>query len=129
MGLLIRNAGVAVNELLDKDILLINQGAIAEQLVGQELLAYQDCYEEAKLHYWCRDVKGSLAEVDYVININSQIIPIEVKSGKSGSLKSLQLMMKEKNLPLGVRISQHPLQYMTSYYPFHFTLSVNLNAS
>ncbi len=111
VGLLNRNAGVGVNELLNKDILLINQGAIAEQLVGQELTAYQDCYDEAKLHYWCRDVKGSLAEVDYIININSQIVPIEVKSGKSGRLKSLQLMMKEKNLPLGIRISQHALQF------------------
>jgi uncharacterized protein len=110
VGLLNRNSGIAVNELMNKDILLINQGAIAEQLAGQELLAYQDCYEEAKLHYWSRDTKGSSAEVDYVININSKIIPIEVKSGKNGRLKSLQLMLKEKNLPLGVRISQLPLQ-------------------
>ena len=98
MGLLNRNAGIAVNELLSQDILLMNQGAIAEQLVGQELIAYQDCYEEAKLYYWCREEKGSLAEVDYVLNVDSQIIPVEVKSGKSGRLKSLQLMLKEKNL-------------------------------
>ena len=117
-----RNARLAINELLDKNILLINQGAMAEQLAGQELLAYQDCYEEAKLYYWCRETRGSLAEVDYVINIDSQIVPIEVKSGKKGTLKSLQLMMKEKNLPLGMRLSQLPLQYHDNLLSIPFYL-------
>ncbi len=122
IGLLVRNAGLAINELLDKNILLINQGAMAEQLAGQELLAYQDCYEEAKLHYWCRETRGSLAEVDYVINIDSQIVPIEVKSGKKGTLKSLQLMMKEKLCPVGMRISQLPLQYHDNLLSIPFYL-------
>ena len=96
VGLLNRNAGIAVNELLSQDILLINQGAIAEQLVGQELIAYQDCYEEAKLYYWCREEKGSLAEVDYVLNVDSQIIPVEVKSGKSGRFEISTVNAKRK---------------------------------
>lgn len=122
VGLANRNAGVGINELLNKEILLINQGAIAEQFAGQELLAYHDCYEEAKLYYWFRDVQGSMAEVDYVININSQIIPIEVKSGEKGHLKSLQRLMKEKNLPLGVRISQQPLHYHDNVLSIPFYL-------
>ncbi len=96
VGLTNRNTGIAVNELLDKNILLLNQGAMVEQLVGQELLAYQDCYDEAKLFYWCRDVKGSTAEVDYVLNFNSKNCAHRSKIWKMARLKSLQLMLKRK---------------------------------
>ena len=75
----------------------------------QELLAYQDCRLEPQLHYWSRDEIGSQAEVDYLISLDSQIIPIEVKSGTTGKLKSMHLLMREKNLPLGIRLSESPL--------------------
>ncbi|MCB1083955.1 MAG: hypothetical protein KDK61_06560, partial [Simkania sp.] len=39
----------------------------------------------------------------------SAIIPIEVKAGKTGRLRSLQTFMKEKQSPLGVKISMSPL--------------------
>lgn len=110
VGLVDRSAGISITDLLREDIILVNQGMIAEQLAGQELLAYQDCYDEPQLFFWERDRKGSLAEVDYVITVNSRIIPIEVKAGSPGRLKSLHVMMTEKQLPLGVRISQLPLQ-------------------
>jgi len=48
--------------------------------------------------------------VDYVLNIDSLIIPIEVKAGKTGSLRSLHLLMEERGLPLGIRISGKALQ-------------------
>lgn len=110
MGLTTRSVGVGVNELLQAEIFLVNHGALAEQFVGQELLAYQDCYAEGKLFFWSREEKSSMAEVDYVTTINSTIVPIEVKAGSTGRLKSLQLMLTEKKLPLGVRISQLPLR-------------------
>jgi predicted AAA+ superfamily ATPase len=78
--------------------------------VGQELLAYQDCYEEPQLYFWARDTKGSSSEVDYVLTFNSKIIPIEVKSGNTGHLTSLHIMLQEKQLSWGIRISQQPLQ-------------------
>ncbi len=111
VGLVVRSTGISPNELLREDINLINRGAIAEQLVGQELLAYQDFYEEPQLYYWSREERGSLAEVDFVTHLDSKIIPIEVKSGSKGHMKSLQLMLKEKNLPLGIRVFQLPAQY------------------
>ncbi|MCX7116103.1 MAG: ATP-binding protein [Gammaproteobacteria bacterium] len=98
-------------ELLLNDIILVNRGAIAEQFVGQELLAYSPNYEEAKLFFWCREKKSSMAEVDYIISVGSQLIPIEVKAGSTGQLKSLHLLMHEKNMPLGVRVSQLPLHF------------------
>jgi predicted AAA+ superfamily ATPase len=96
-------------ELLLKDMILLNRGAMAEQFVGQELLAYQPYYEEAKLYFWCREKKSSMAEVDFLITVGSNIVPVEVKAGATGQLKSLHLLMNEKQLTLGIRVSQHPL--------------------
>ncbi|MBS0349649.1 MAG: ATP-binding protein [Proteobacteria bacterium] len=109
VGLLVRSTSITANELLKENIHLINRGAIAEQLAGQELLAYQDFYQEPQLYFWHREERGSLAEVDFVTNLNSQIVPIEVKSGNKGQRKSLQIFLAEKKIPLAVRISQLPL--------------------
>lgn len=110
VGLMIYASRVGAELLLD-DVMLVNRGAIAEQYVGQELLAYMPNYEEAKLYFWSRDKKSSMAEVDFIITVGSKIIPIEVKAGSTGQLKSLHLLMQEKNLTLGVRVSQQPLSY------------------
>jgi predicted AAA+ superfamily ATPase len=99
------------SELVLDDIILVNRGAIAEQFVGQELLAYSPAYEEAKLFFWSREKKSSMAQVDYIITDRAKIIPIEVKAGSTGALKSLHLLMSENKLNLGVKISQQPLSY------------------
>ncbi len=65
--------------------------------------------EPKELFYWAREVKSSQAEIDYVVQIDGKIIPIEVKSGKTGRLKSLQIFLQEKNIPMGVKVSQEPL--------------------
>lgn len=98
-------------EWMLNDIFLVNRGAIAEQFVGQELLAYAPSYDDAKLYFWCREKKSSMAEVDYITTVGAQIIPIEVKGGSTGQLKSFHLLMKEKNITLGIRISQQPLHF------------------
>lgn len=97
--------------LLEEDLLLINRGALAEQFVAQELLAYQPVYIENQLFYWDRAKGSSTAEVDYVINVDDKIIPIEVKSGKTGSLRSLQLFLNEKKRDFGIRLSLKPLSF------------------
>jgi predicted AAA+ superfamily ATPase len=110
VGLVTRHSGLTANDILNKEMTLVNQGALTEQFVGQELLAYQNCYDEPELYFWARDAKGSSAEVDYVLTYHSTIIPIEVKSGSTGHLKSLHSMLQEKRLPIGVRVSEQPLQ-------------------
>lgn len=97
--------------LQQKDLLLINRGMLAEQFVGQELLAYKDPYFPQPLYYWEREKKGSEAEIDYILNIGESIIPIEVKSGKTGSLRSLQLFLNEKQQSIGVRFSMKALSF------------------
>lgn len=109
MGLLKRTAKLDIELLFTEDLMLLNRGAMSEQFVGQELLAYQDPYDEPQLYYWSRDKKNSMAEVDYILNVDANIIPIEVKAGKTGRLKSLHMLMAEKDLPIGVRISAKPL--------------------
>ncbi len=110
VGLMVYASHVPSEWFLD-DIILLNRGALAEQFVGQELLAYSPVYDEGHLYFWCREKKSSMAEVDFITTVGAQIIPIEVKAGSTGQLKSLHLLMKEKNLKLGIRVSQHPLSY------------------
>jgi len=93
----------------DDDILQIRSGALAEQVVGQELIAYQDPYESPQLFFWKREKKNSSAEVDYVIQNRTAIIPVEVKAGKTGHLKSLARFCEEKKPPVGLKISAAPL--------------------
>jgi uncharacterized protein len=68
----------------------IYRGAMAEQFVGQEITVSQN----GSLYYWDRQAKSSSAEVDYLVVLGGTIHPVEVKSGASGSLKSLHLFME-----------------------------------
>jgi len=87
------------------DLILINQGAVSEQFVGQHLLHSQPSYKPPELHYWVREKSSSSAEVDYVVALGSDIIPIEVKAGKTGRLRSLQLFMDTKPSTVAVRFN------------------------
>jgi len=73
------------------DLLGVYNGALAEQYVGQELLAAtgQDLY------YWSRSARGSTAEVDYLVSPRGSIRGVEVKSGPAGKLKSMHLLLSE----------------------------------
>lgn len=97
--------------ILNDHLMQINRGAIAEQFVGQELLANHSPYQEAKLFYWESQKNTSDIEVDFLYVYEGIIFPVEVKAGMTGKLKSLQAYMQEKKIPIGIRISQRPLSY------------------
>ncbi|MEN8116098.1 MAG: AAA family ATPase [Bacteroidota bacterium] len=78
-------------EFLKAELLNIYNGALAEQFVGQEMFMAQN----DELYYWSRQAKSSNAEVDFLASYHNNILGIEVKSGASGSLKSLHLLLKE----------------------------------
>lgn len=84
---------------------LVNKGSITEMVAGLELLKYNAPSRKHDLYYWQNIKRGGQAEVDYVIGYDMQVLPIEVKAGTSGSMKSLYRMMEEKHLPRGVRCS------------------------
>lgn len=105
-GIFQRLLGLNIADLLlENDFDAINKGAIAEQYTGLELLKAASCYRQETLYFWHREAKNSNAEVDYVAQKKDQIIPVEVKSGKKGSMQSLHLFMQEKQSPFGVRFS------------------------
>lgn len=89
----------------------LNDGALAEQVVGQLLLAYADPYITPHLFFWARDAKSASAEVDFIIAIDGNILPIEVKFGAHGHLKSLHVFLNEKKSKLGIKVSSSPLSY------------------
>lgn len=111
VGLLQSATELDYDSTFNEDILQINSGVIAEQFVGQELIAYSGFYDSKELYFWEREKKTSTAELDYVAQYGRYIVGIEVKAGKTGRLKSLKQFMEEKNSPLGVRISTNPLSF------------------
>jgi len=130
-GLVNYVAGIQKEVFNAKDILDVWRGNIAEQVVAQELLS-NDCKVSSKRKYWVRDKKGSDAEVDFIIRKDSQIIPIEVKSGHNSKLKSLQIFMENSNAEIAVRIWSQPFsvdeitlpnskQYRLYNVPFYYT--------
>lgn len=93
--------------ILDPVHSIINRGAVSEAFVGQELLAYSHPMIKNSLYYWVREKRGSMAEIDYVTAINGRVTPIEVKSGITGSLKSLHTFLREKKTAdYGLQFSQ-----------------------
>lgn len=109
IGLMQYSSRLGADILLADDILLLNRGALAEQFVGQELLTIMRPYEQSELFYWERNKAGSTAEVDYISHAKTTIFPVEVKAGKTGRLRSLQVFLQEKKLEWGIRISQKEL--------------------
>ncbi len=87
-----------------EDLTLIHAGALAEQFVGQELIAYANPHDRMQLHFWEREKKDSSAEVDYILPVGPHIVPIEVKAGATGKLRSIHSFMEEKKSPFGIRI-------------------------
>ena len=114
-GLCCASLGLSLSQLLSlNEISMINNGAMAEQFVGQILRTISPPYIPSDLYYWQREQKGALAEVDYIIQHENEIVPIEVKAGTPGSLKSLREFMSEKKRRVAVRInSDRPSIYVT----------------
>ena len=90
-----------------KDICDVWRGRIAEHIVAQELVAYDN--DIALRHnYWRRDKEGSDAEVDFLYQFKSLVVPIEVKSGHNAKLKSLHLFMEKAPHAIAIRVWSNP---------------------
>lgn len=73
----------------------VNQGEIVESFIGQELMAYGASNMRGPLYYWHREVRASEAEIDYLTVIAGEVIPIEVKSGRGSTLRSLHAFLEQ----------------------------------
>ncbi len=106
IGLMQRALRLEHSILFNNNLMQINSGSIAEQYVGQELIALENQYENNKLFFWARDAKSSNAEIDYMAMVENIPVPVEVKAGKTGSLKSMRLFLNEHpNSNFGIRFS------------------------
>ena len=84
---------------------LVNKGALTEMIAGLELLRYRTPNMRHELFYWVRKAKNAQAEVDYLATYQSEVLPIEVKAGTQGGMKSLWQFMREKKLKNAIRAS------------------------
>jgi predicted AAA+ superfamily ATPase len=91
-GLMNYFVGIQKDIIGTDDLSQIYKGKMIEHLTGQELLAAQ--YNTLNsLYFWVKEKKESTAELDFLISFDGQIIPVEVKSGKTGTLRSLHQFM------------------------------------
>lgn len=95
IGLMQSLCGIPAGEVIQSaDLLVTYKGSLCEQFVGQELKAAGGSQND-QLFFWSRAAKSSNAEVDYLLVQNGKILPLEIKNGPAGRLKSLHLFMEE----------------------------------
>ncbi|MBI4649497.1 MAG: ATP-binding protein [Bacteroidia bacterium] len=106
IGICQRSLKLKIADFLIADNLnQMNKGNIVEQFVGIELIKYLFSGSKPELFYWHREKYGSSAEVDYVLELNNHIVPVEVKSGTQGKMQSLFIFLESKKASKGIRIS------------------------
>lgn len=112
-GLMLRLLGITMGDttMLTTQVLtatasdLVNKGFMAELVAGLELLHYMTPNLRHELYYWVRMSKNSQAEIDYLLPSCLSVLPVEVKAGSQGGMKSLWMFMREKHLSEAVRCS------------------------
>lgn len=103
-GAYLTKQGYDATQVLEAvDLESMNKGALVEMQTGLELLKNSEKYQNENLYYWKRT--GSNAEVDYVIQQGTNIIPVEVKSNSTGKMQSMAVYLKSHDAPYGIRIS------------------------
>jgi len=106
VGLCCAQVGLTLDEVQSiNEITLINRGGIAEQSAGQILRTVFPYYIDPALFCWMRMTPGTSSEIDYILQHKSNVIPIEVKAGTTGTLKSLHYFMGMKGFNFAVRVN------------------------
>jgi predicted AAA+ superfamily ATPase len=101
-GMMNYYCGIQKDIIGSTDLCTIHQGKMIEHLVGQELLSFQHL-SLSSLYFWVRQKKQSDAEVDFVYPYKGKLIPIEVKSGSTGTLRSLHTFMEQSDMHFAIR--------------------------
>jgi predicted AAA+ superfamily ATPase len=121
-GLINHELNIQVEMLAMEDLNNTYRGAVIPHLVAQELLSLST-FKTVKPIFWVREKNQSSAEVDLVVQFNKLVIPIEIKSGKEGKLKSLHQFIEEAPHRYAVRmyagkfsIEQHSTRSGKQYF-------------
>ena len=102
-GLVNYRAGLQTGFLSVTDLGALYRGRLAEHVVGQEMIA-ANLRTNAKPRFWVRQKPGATAEVDYLHQYRDRLVAVEVKSGRSGALRSLHQFMHRADHDLAVRL-------------------------
>ena len=108
-GLLANTLNVQWNEMGSEDLNASFRGVLAEQIIAQSLLSLHN-HTIPKLQFWARNKRGSSAEVDFVVQRSGKLIPIEVKSGSTGRLRSLHRFMEDCDHDIAIRFYGGPVK-------------------
>jgi uncharacterized protein len=115
-GLINHELGIQAEMLAFSDLTNAYKGAIIPHLVTQEIISL-NTNRSNKPHFWIRDKKQSSAEVDIVYGFKDKIIPIEVKSGKTGTLRSLHQFIDRCSHPYAIRMYAGEFKIIRSTTP------------
>lgn len=102
-GIINYTLGIQAQMLGVSDLSTSFKGAIIPHIITQEVLSL-NTISSHKPHFWVREKTQSSAEVDLVVNYQGKVIPIEIKSGSTGSLKSLHQFIDMSPHPYAIRI-------------------------
>ena len=91
---------------------LLTKGKMAEQFAAQHLNFFESGSLNSGLYYWLSEKRKGAAEIDFIITYNSRIFPVEIKSGKTGKMKSLWQYIAKKNTDRAIRMD---LGYRRNY--------------
>ena len=109
IGLLMRAGGIGhLSEKQMMNVRFTNEGKLAEQFIAQHLFFSGNPRQKPELYYWLREGGTGNAEIDFQLAVAGRIVPIEVKSGKSGSLKSMLQYGLDKQCDLSGRFDLNP---------------------
>jgi len=106
-GLVNYFSGIQKQLFHSDDMNALFKGQIARHVAGQELIAAD--LSQDKIHFWRRQKLQSTAEVDFIFPYNNLLIPVEVKSGEAGRLRSLHQFMDEASHPYAIRLYAGPI--------------------
>ncbi len=108
-GLFVFKTNMRKNLFTTSDVSTVFSGRIIEHIVGQEIYAISSSPLHS-LNFWVRNKNQSNAEIDYILPVNGCIIPIEVKSGANGRLRSLHAFINAANHTTAVRLYGGPFK-------------------
>lgn len=102
-GILNHILGISAEMLVMDDLSQSYKGSIIPHIITQELISIQVNTSDLP-NFWVREKKQASSEVDLVYTMEGKVIPIEIKSGSTGSLKSLHQFMERTNHPYAIRV-------------------------
>jgi len=96
VGLLTEMAEMSPYDLFSNETNLF-RGMLTENYMAQVLVA-----NEQALYYWR---SGNKAEVDFLLNIKGEVIPVEVKAATNTKSKALKIYMEKYDPSYAIRVS------------------------